>query len=109
MLTTSQLEDYLRNNGISQQSAFGIINQYGLYMYNLCVFPEFRQKGIGTKLIEGVIKYANENRRQYINLVVFSDSHVPLRIYRKYKFIDFYNSTNASNGKQVLTMIKYLE
>lgn len=109
LLTSAQLEDYLRNNGISEHSAFGIINQHGLYMYNLCVFPEFRNKGIGNKLVEGTIKYANDNRRNYINLVVFADSQIPLKIYRKYKFIEYYQSTNASNGKQVLTMIKYMD
>jgi ribosomal protein S18 acetylase RimI-like enzyme len=108
MLTTRQLEDYLRNNGIAEHSIFGVVDQHGIYMYNLCTFPEFRKQGIGQKLVEGVIRFANDNRKTYINLVVFAESLIPLKMYRKFKFTEFHESTNAANNKKVITMVKYL-
>lgn len=98
LLTTKQLEKYLADNNISDSNIYGIIDQHGLYMYNLCVLPKYRKMGIGTKLLQGVINFGNEIRATYINIVIFDDV---VKMFRKYKFTEFINGQNS------VTMIRY--
>jgi ribosomal protein S18 acetylase RimI-like enzyme len=112
LLTTPQLEKYLANNynwasGITLGKMYGIINQHGLYFYNLCVLPEYRNKKIGHSLLLGVLNYANKIRAHYIHLTVFSHNKIPIKMYKKYKFREFYvNHDNLS--RKIITMIKYI-
>lgn len=109
MLTTDQLERFLANNGIHQQSIWSMLNdQHGLYLYNLCVFPEYRRRGIGARILKNVINFANEHRKTYINLIVLKNQHIPIKMYRKLKFTEFYESVNSLNNMKVIIMKKFL-
>lgn len=78
LLTTHQLERYLADNKIWQQSIFSLIDQHGLYIHNLCILPEYRNKCIYDKLMSGIVNYANEIRALYIGVVAFN----PIKLHR---------------------------
>ena len=107
MLTSANFVKWLAENNIWEYNAYGVIDQNGLYMYNLCVLPKYRNKGIGKELIKGVIDFSNEIRATHINLTVLNDKDIPIKLYRKYDFIQFFESLNSANGK-VITMVKYI-
>jgi len=53
----------------------------------ICILKEFRGKGIGTKMMEYMIKWAKEHRElEKISLNVFSTNRVAIKLYRKFGF-----------------------
>lgn len=108
LLTSANFINWLAHNNIWDYQPYGVIDQDGLYMYNLCVLPNYRNQGIGNELIKGVIDFANEIRATHINLTVLCDKEVPIKLYKKYKFEEFYSSMTPNSGKNVITMVKYI-
>lgn len=110
MLTTKQLEKYLSSLDKPYTDAYiyGIVDQHGLYMHNLCVLPEYRGKGIGSSLIKGVIQFANEIRVTYINLLVDRKNDKAIKLYSKFKFKMFYESRDQMSGNHMIAMVKYI-
>lgn len=52
----------------------------------LSVLKEYWNRGIGSRLMESLIKYARENRIELIYLDVRSDNSSAIHLYNKYGF-----------------------
>lgn len=106
-LTTRQFEKWLSKNSFIDSKVYGMINQHGLYIYNLCVLPEYRKMGIGTILITSIINLANQIRANYISLVVKKKNNNAIKLYKKFQFTHFRETIDKKNNKNI-TMIKYI-
>ncbi len=53
---------------------------------NLAVAPDFHQRGIGTKLIEHILKLAVETQKRLLVLEVRPSNEAACKLYRKFGF-----------------------
>jgi len=71
----------------------------------LGVKGEFRQQGIGSRLIEWLIDYSSEHSIQQISLCVSKDNHA-LDLYRKTGFIEFSDLDHSFNMVTKIPAVK---
>ena len=68
----------------------GFVNYYDLYdryeIANIYVLDSYRRRGIGSILIENVIKKGNQNHIINITLEVKIDNYSAIGLYEKYNF-----------------------
>lgn len=57
-------------------------------MMNLAVSPDFRQRGIGEKLVEGLIAQLKENEVTCLTLEVRASNVPAISLYRKLGFVE---------------------
>ena len=78
---------YLKDNNI-----LGFIEIYQIYdrieIANFNVLEEFQNKYIGSKLLEYVINYSNDNNMKNITLEVRSDNDKAIYLYEKFGFVN---------------------
>jgi ribosomal protein S18 acetylase RimI-like enzyme len=108
ILSSKNYDKYLSDNNIYNKSHYGLIGANGLFVYNLCVLPKYRKKGIANTLLNHIIKYATQNKIKYINLMVFSNNVNAIKLYKKYNFTEYQRNTAQHNNLEIITMIKYL-
>jgi ribosomal-protein-alanine N-acetyltransferase len=53
---------------------------------NLAVSPDFRQRGIGTRLVEHIISLATENHKRLLVLEVRPSNEAACKLYAKFGF-----------------------
>lgn len=66
--------------------AIGILAPKEYYISNIAVYPEYRRKGIGTKLISWIEKEARNNKIKRLVLDVEKENSGAIRLYRKLGF-----------------------
>ena len=66
-----------------------MISWNGLFMNNLCVEPDERNIGLGTKLVKKVIEYGRDNGYDHIILQVKSVNYPAIHIYEKLGFVRY--------------------
>lgn len=78
---------------------------------NVAVLPEYRQNGIGSRLIETVIKKAAELKLSLLTLEVRRSNLAAQKLYLKYGFevIGGRKRYYSDNGEDALIMTKKLE
>jgi len=54
-----------------------------LYLSKLAVLPSYSNKGIGSKCIQFIEKYAKENKYKYIKFDVYNKSEQTIKFYQK--------------------------
>ena len=54
-----------------------------LYFYHLFVLDEYQNQGIGTRLVQMLIDYANEHQLHYFYLITQHDNEKACRLYEK--------------------------
>jgi ribosomal-protein-alanine N-acetyltransferase len=57
-----------------------------LQIGNLAVSPDFHQRGIGTKLLEYIIKLAHDSHKRLVVLEVRQSNTAALNLYKKFGF-----------------------
>ena len=57
------------------------------YITNIAVFPEFRKKGVGSKLISHTVEYAKNNGLSFISLEVRESNINAQSLYKKFGFV----------------------
>lgn len=57
------------------------------YVTNVAVLPEYRRKGIASKLLEFCLKYATEKQLSFISLEVRKSNASAIKLYEKFGFI----------------------
>ncbi len=67
---------------------------------------KYRNKGFGSKLIEKVISYGNDNNIQNITLEVRKDNYNAIKIYEKYGFESVALREKYYNGIDAILMKK---
>lgn len=75
---------------LEKSNIIGFVNYYDMYerfeIANIYVLPEYRNKKIGSKLIEYVIKLGESQNIENITLEVKEDNVYAIRLYRNYNF-----------------------
>lgn len=75
---------------IEKSNIIGFVNYYDLYdrfeIANISVVPEFRNKKIGSKLMEHVIELGKRQGIENITLEVREDNEYAIKLYSKYNF-----------------------
>ena len=67
---------------------------------NIVVKKNYRNKGIGSILLETLIEYAKENKKEKIYLEVNCNNHFAIKLYKKFGFNEcglrkrYYNNTD---------------
>lgn len=56
------------------------------YIANVAVFPAFRRKGIGARLMEAFIAYARQNALSLLTLEVRESNLTAIRLYTRFGF-----------------------
>lgn len=51
------------------------------YITNVAVFPAFRKKGIGKKLLNNILKHAEKNNFAFITLEVRTSNFIAIKLY----------------------------
>ncbi len=57
-----------------------------LHIVNIAVHPEYRKKGVGSKLIEFAVKLAKKNSKKEIYLEVRKSNEIAQKLYKKFGF-----------------------
>lgn len=79
-------------------------------VYSIAVMPEFRNSGVGGKLLEKVIEYASQKELKAVFLEVRTDNLVAISVYEKKGFTkrlvkpDYYH-----DGTAAYSMVLYLK
>ena len=76
----------------------------------ICVNPLFRGKGLGSMLIEELIKDCHANRVRNVTLEVRENNHPAIKLYEKHGFKqNLIKEAYYTNGDNAVYMIKELE
>lgn len=80
------------------------------YISNVAVSPEYRRLGIADKLIESLIKRANEKNLSFVTLEVRESNLPAIELYRKNGFSDVGMRKNYYNKptENAILMTKFL-
>ena len=80
------------------------------YISNVAVSPECRRLGIADKLIESLIKRANERNLSFVTLEVRESNLPAIELYRKFGFSDVGMRKNYYNKptENAILMTKFL-
>ena len=73
---------------------------------DLLVYDRYRGNGIGSKLMEHLIKLATEKKVNNITLEVRKDNNIAINLYKKYGFKDVAIRENYYNGIDGILMKK---
>ena len=95
----NELKNEFLNNPYTKIYAFfdnshiiGIIHINDIYdryeINNIYVLPEHRKNKIASKLIDKIIKEAEENKKINITLEVRKDNIPAINLYKKYRFVE---------------------
>lgn len=57
-----------------------------LKIHDLFVLPEYRQQGLGRKLVEFAVQHAREMNCAFVNIEVATDNQIAVALYQKLKF-----------------------
>ncbi len=61
-------------------------HEYYSYLGFMFTLPEFRGKGINTKIVENLRQWSFSKGLKEIRLTVYSDNHIAIRAYEKVRF-----------------------
>lgn len=100
--------EYLNEMGIKNSELYSLKNWNGIFINNLCIIPEYRKKGMANKLINIIEKWAVNNKKDYLHLLVNSDNEPAYKLYLKNKYKIDQENLNPETNVKVYTMIKYL-
>jgi ribosomal-protein-alanine N-acetyltransferase len=79
------------------------------HIANVAVIKSYRRKGIGSMLLESLLKRAAENNIRGVTLEVNENNTAAVGLYKKYGFItEGIRKNYYGNGKDALIMWKYL-
>lgn len=85
-----------------KSNIIGFVNYYDLYdrfeIANIVVLPEHRNKKVGSKLIENLIKIGQEKKIVNITLEVRCNNEYAVKLYKKYAFEEVAIRKNYYNG-----------
>ena len=101
------------DNGIVFLTPNNIINEIpqltwnGVFLNNLCIDPNKRNQGIGTKLLEQVIRKLKLDGKDHIILQVNNNNKNAIKLYNKHGFIKYTEGLN-DDGEKVSVYILYL-
>lgn len=113
--SSNKIVDDFNNNIFSKyfiymekSNIIGFINYYDLYdrfeIANIYVMEEYRNKKIGSKLLERVIEIGNEKNIVNITLEVRVDNTYARKLYDKYNFKIVAKRANYYDGTDGLLM-----
>ena len=99
-INKKDIEKFVINNdnycfvGISENEIVAFLYGYGLlrpdgksmfYIHSVDVITEYQNKGIGTKLMEYVLKYIRDEKRYYKFFVLTENTNIrACKVYQKY-------------------------
>ena len=83
------------------------ISLNGIFLNNLCVNPEMRNKGLGTKLVSTIINKAKKSGKDHIILQVKKNNIPAIKIYEKLGFTKYFEGINE-NGEEAIIYVYYL-
>lgn len=107
-LESIEFIQYLNSKGIEDLDFYSIRNWNGIFINNLCISPEYRKKGWANKLIQEVVSWAHENKKDYLHLLLDSDNKIAFKLYIKNKFQIDNESINPDTQKEVYTMLRLI-
>lgn len=85
-----------------KSNIIGFVNYHDLYdrfeIANIVVLPEHRNKKVGSKLIENLIKIGQEKKIVNITLEVRCNNECAVKLYKKYAFEKVAIRKNYYNG-----------
>lgn|SRR3989344_5579509 len=84
-----------------------LINSFTARINSIIVLPEFRRKGIGTKLTEKIIELAGEKEVNELILAVDKKNEAAKTLYEKFGFIE--SGTEKVAGIEAYRMILVLK
>ena len=84
-----------------------ILSWNGYYINNLCVDSNYRNQGLGRKLLEKVIKNSKKEGKDHLILQVKNKNSVAKNLFYKYDFRDYFKGVN-NNNEIVTVMVKFL-
>lgn len=94
-LTTEQLLQYLSDNGINEAEEYGVCKPWnGIFIYNVCVHPDFRKKGIACQMMATVDAWIQDQNAanplpqhiDYTHLIVKGENIPAQNLYNKLGF-----------------------
>ncbi len=108
------LDDFRRNIFskyfiyLIKSNIIGYVNYYEIYdrieIANIFVDNEYRNKKIGSKMIEYLLKIADNKNIKNITLEVREDNYPAIALYKKYKFEKVAIRENYYNGVDGILM-----
>ncbi len=60
--------------------------QYWAYLHDFIVLPEYRNKGVGSALMDYIVADARKRNFKYLDLAIWSKNSGAEKMYKKYKF-----------------------
>ena len=75
-----------KNNAVLGYVGISAILDEG-YITNIAVFPEYRNQGVATALIQNLFNFANENNLSFISLEVRESNKNAISLYKKFGFV----------------------
>jgi len=60
-----------------------------VYISDMVVLPEYRNRGIGKKLLDKAEEFTKERKIKYIKLIVFADNEVVKKLYEEKGFSSY--------------------
>lgn len=102
------LGSYLKNEICGYIIADYIVDEVNIY--NLCVKEEFRNKGIGTKLLKSALEISKQKKFRKVFLEVKSDNLVAKKIYESLGFKEIgIRKKYYFNGRDAFVMMLELK
>lgn len=83
------------------------ISWNGYFINNLIVFPEYRNKGFGSKLLKNVIELSRKKGKLHLISQVKEKNIAAVRVHEKNKFQKYFIGTNNKN-ETVIIFVLYL-
>jgi len=108
VLESLELIQFLNSKGIEDTDLYSIKNWNGGFINNLCISTKYRKNGWGNRLIQEVVNWAFDNKKDYLHLLIDSDNKAALNLYKKNKFLIDKESMNSDTNKEVFTMVRLI-
>jgi len=87
-------------------SCFDFTSDNGVFLYNLCVGKQYRNKGYGSQLIEHCVDFVKKYKLDYIHC--HADNKISKSLFEKNKFIEN-KEFGTSNDNLAWSMSKYVQ
>ena len=112
-LSTNQFAIY--NVALSNNNVIGYAGMWKIFFFfyitNIAVHPEFRNAGVGSRLLESLLEICSGNDMEAVTLEVRKSNLAALHLYQKYGFAVEGSRRRyyADNGEDALIMWKHLK
>jgi ribosomal protein S18 acetylase RimI-like enzyme len=108
VLPNKYLIQYLKQNNNLDMFGYEIRGMDGLFVYNLCVHPNYRKNNVGKTLIQNIINFGKLNKYKYAHCHIYSNNKSSLISFKKNKFIIDQSFIESDTKKEVQVLSRWI-